>query len=177
MKPGNYFVFFANWMRRDNANGLSWFIENVLPGFNNSVDFLIIGSGLTGDLYRKISQLGNFKYLGFVDNPYNIIANARALISPLFSGAGVKVKVIEALACGTPVVGTPMSFEGLPEKFTGAMICANDPVEFVTLANNLQMDIKEKVSLKEDFLASYGRKAISSYINSEEFENSYLSIK
>jgi len=34
---------------------------------------------------------------------------SKALISPLFTGAGIKVKVIEALACGIPVIGTDIA--------------------------------------------------------------------
>ena len=51
--------------------------------------------------------------LGFVDNPYKIMSESLGLIAPLFHGAGIKVKVIESLACGTPVIGTEVAFEGI----------------------------------------------------------------
>jgi glycosyltransferase involved in cell wall biosynthesis len=43
--------------------------------------------------------------------PY--LARAGALVSPLRLGAGIKNKVLEALAMGCPVVGTPVSMDGI----------------------------------------------------------------
>jgi len=50
-----------------------------------------------------------------LDELYN---KSRVVVVPLLSGAGVKGKVIEAMAKGVPVVGTPIAFEGMVKDDT-----------------------------------------------------------
>ena len=104
-------VFFGKWKRADNFDGLKWFFDKIYNHIDKSIEIDIIGKWLPDDFLEKISDCDNVKYLGFVENPYPLIANSIATISPLFSGAGVKVKVVESLACGTPVIGTEIAFE------------------------------------------------------------------
>ena len=75
----------------------------------------IIGRGFPNKDVKNIVPDLNLDILGFVDDPYKIFISGKALISPLFTGGQVlKSKVIEALACGIPVIGTDIAFEGLP---------------------------------------------------------------
>lgn len=163
---GDYYVFFAMWKRDDNYEGLEWFIKNVLPQCDNSISFKIIGAGLHEKLKEIISQFDNIEYLGFVENPYPIIANSKALISPLFTGAGVKVKVIEALACGTPIIGTQLSFEGIAEDFGEFMIQAETPNDFLCVMRTLNLSLDKRIEFKKSFLLSYSNKQIKQYIYS-----------
>jgi glycosyltransferase involved in cell wall biosynthesis len=162
---GDYFVFFANWKRNDNSNGLKWFIRFVLPELNFNSKFIIIGTGVSPEIIRELSVFKNISYMGFVENPYPVIADSIALISPLFSGAGVKIKVIESLACGTAVIGTPISFEGISDKYSRYLVKAENPAEFISAINDFKTDISEKTELKKQFLGSYCRKTIADYIN------------
>lgn len=161
-----YFVFFAMWKRSDNYEGLEWFLLNVLPHCSKNVNFKIIGAGLNNKIIEIISHLDNVEYLGFVENPYPIIANSTALISPLFTGAGVKVKVIEALACGTPIIGTQLSFEGIAEEFSEFMIQAESPNDFLCVMSKLSQSLDKRIEFKNNFLLSYSNKQIKQYIHS-----------
>jgi len=172
---GNYFVLFANWNRPDNSYGLKWFLKYVYPELNKELNFKIIGTGLPNNgngVYNK-GVYPNLEYLGFVDNPYPVISNARALISPLFTGAGVKVKVIESLACGTSVIGTDLSFEGISDKYSSFMKVARSREDFVSVINNFQTELSEKLELKKLFINTYNNKGISGYINSRQFPGRY----
>ena len=95
------------------------------------------------------------EYLGFVEDPYDIIANARALIAPLFKGAGVKVKAIEALASGTPVIGTEVAQEGVPLVADNSLVTCNTAAEFIHAILNFKISNEDKVRLKETFLKHY----------------------
>lgn len=105
--------FYGAWHRKENSQGLEWFIDNILPKLDDKLEVVVMGKGLPGPIKRKIDTCKNIKYLGFVENPYEVIAQCQALVAPLFEGAGVKVKVVEALACGTPVIGSAIAFEGI----------------------------------------------------------------
>ena len=107
------FCFYAAWHRRENTQGLEWFLDRVLPKTDKNIEFVVVGGGLPEGPVKRIRDLSNVTYLGFVDNPFPVIAQSRALLAPLFEGAGVKVKVVEALACGVPVIGSPVAFEGI----------------------------------------------------------------
>lgn len=167
VKLGEYFVFFAMWKRDDNYEGLDWFLYNVLPHCLEK-SFKIIGGGLSQKMQDKIRAYHNIEYLGFVDNPYPIIANAKALISPLFSGAGVKVKVIDALACGTPIIGTDIAFEGISSKYSDFMLQAKDTASFICRINRIDISLEARSQFKCNFLATYSDKNVMRYINSLE---------
>lgn len=159
-----YFVFYGNWSRPDNYESLQWFMEKVSPQLNPSIKFKIIGGGLSHNMMSLIKSNSSFEYLGFVDNPYQIIADANALISPLMNGAGVKVKVIESFACGTPVIGTELSFEGIDSKYRAFSIIANTSDEFKNKIESLDISIYEKQNFKDRFIATYNNKPVLNYI-------------
>jgi glycosyltransferase involved in cell wall biosynthesis len=151
----NTFVFFGVWSRRENLTGLIWFIKKVLPLINPElgIKFVIIGSGLSEGIRKKIPN--NIEYLGFVDNPLDIIYKSSAVIAPLFAGAGVKVKVIDAFTTGTPVIGTDIAFEGLP-FIENLMYLAHRPQEYAdSITNTTELSSKEKQKNAEIFKLLY----------------------
>lgn len=158
-------IFFGQWKRSDNFNGLKWFIEKIYPQISKEVIITIMGSGLPEDFKSSINNLRNIEYLGFVNNPYTLIANSLAVISPLFSGAGVKVKVIEALACGTPVIGNDIAFEGISNKYKEFMIYANNPKDYIYHINTLNIPIEIRIKFKKFFLNEYQQEYISTFID------------
>jgi succinoglycan biosynthesis protein ExoO len=52
------------------------------------------------------------------------------VISPLYTGSGLKIKLIEALAAGKAVVGTSVTAQGVEPLVAGAMALADDPNQF-----------------------------------------------
>ena len=157
---GDYFVFFAAWSRPENSGGLAWFLDDVVPSLDSDLRFVVIGGGMSEPLRKRMSATPGFEYRGFVDDPYPVIANARAVVAPLFRGAGVKVKVIESLAVGTPVIGTDVALEGLPEGFSDALFECSSPGEFATALASVPTDPGFRIALKERFLSAYcGRSA------------------
>lgn len=164
-KIESYFVFFAMWKRPDNYEGLDWFVKNVMPLLKDE-QFKIIGSGLPDYLKETISNLNNVEYLGFVDDPYPIIANSKALISPLFHGAGVKVKVLDALAVGAPIIGTDISFEGVDDIYSSLIFKASTPREFGNIIKHIDIPIDDRIHIKDLFISKNKSKEIIKYLQS-----------
>lgn len=163
----NDFVFMGKWSRADNLDGIIWFFKNVVPHLKNKIEVKIIGKDFPYEKIEKfiIPSKINVSLLGFIDNPYPIISNCRALLSPLFTGAGIKVKVLEALGCGAPVIGTEIAFEGIDNSFNKLMFNANNEVDFATLIENINIDINTRNTIKENFIKSFKDETIPSYIN------------
>jgi glycosyltransferase involved in cell wall biosynthesis len=160
----DYFIFFGKWDRNDNLDGMKWFFSNVYDQMSPDTKIYVIGMALPNDYRQEIEKFPNVKYLGFVDNPYEMIANAKAMFAPLFSGAGVKVKVVESLACGTPVIGNEISFEGISDEYRHFMITANTTEDYIQRIAKLDFSLEERVSFRERFLKKYNSQSIISFL-------------
>ena len=138
-------------------NGIDTLIEsaNIAIKKNPRLVFVVVGKGPdSGEVQRKIAQLGiqrNFKLAGFVSDEdlplyYNI---ADFFVLPSKSGEGLPLVILEAMACGLPVVATNVggTSEVLTKKY-GKMVRPNNPV---SLANAiLEFSIEDLSILKKE---------------------------
>jgi glycosyltransferase involved in cell wall biosynthesis len=164
----NTFILYGLWSRMENLEGLVWFIKYILPQVkrnNVNINFVVIGGGMPGGIIKK--YFGGeecLDYLGYVENPLELIYSSRALIAPLFNGAGVKVKVIESFTTGTPVIGTDVAFEGLPE-IQELVYRAETAGEFVKNIMAIPFSShEEKKCCAEKFMEVYNKNHLSEYL-------------
>jgi glycosyltransferase involved in cell wall biosynthesis len=66
------------------------------------------------------------------------------MIAPLFSGSGIKIKVLEGMALGRVVLTTPVGAEGIPAKHGEHLFLASTPEEFL---RNLDFCMENKDAL------------------------------
>lgn len=165
IKVLDYFVLFGAWNRPENEKGLIFFLQNVYPEIADK-EIKIIGPGFSDDLKKMISKYQNIQYLGFLENPYLVIAQSQALIAPIFGGAGVKVKVIESLATGTPIIGTDIAMEGIPTKNIEQYISiANNKQEFLYALQNYHLITNtDKMVIRNSFMENYNQNKFLQYI-------------
>lgn len=163
-KTENKFCFYGAWNRAENSDGLEWFLENVYTNLSADFQFAVIGGGMAERLKSKISAYKNFKILGFVENPVMEIAKCQALVAPLFKGAGVKVKVIDALSSGTPVIGTEVAFEGIEDNSKNPLFFEASTSEkklaqkFADILTNWnRVSAKQKQSSADEFFERYNK--------------------
>lgn len=164
----NKFVFMGKWSRADNLEGVLWFLRKVQPLLKKKINIAIIGKDFPKEKLLDIDLHNvNLEILGFVDNPYPLIANSKALLAPLFTGAGIKVKVLDALACGSPVIGTEIAFEGIDDTFDKLMIRAQTAEEFANRIETINVDIETRVSTKRLFIDSFKDETIPTYLKNQ----------
>lgn len=151
------FTFFAAWNRDENRYGLLWFFKYVTPLLKNyNISFQILGSGIDRKLENSLTKFKNVNIIGFEENPYVYLAKSAGLIAPIFQGAGVKVKVIESLACGTPVIGTEIAFEGIDFKYSNALLVSKTPEDFASNIKKLiHLSEDEKIYIRSSFTNYY----------------------
>lgn len=158
----DYLVLYGAWNRPENQYTLRWLIDNSIA---NKVK--IIGGGIPEELKVKLESNRHIECLGFVDNPYPIIAKSKGLIAPLQNGAGVKVKAIESLSLGTPVIGTDITFEGieLPLSLKNRVFFDIDSTPLTDILNVLNhISIQDKIINQKEFLNNYGNKKVSNFL-------------
>ncbi len=105
------YVLFVGSDFPPNVEALEYISNVIAPIISKKV--LIVGKGL--EKYKKSFEKANVEIVGFVEDISQYYTQADAVITPIFSGAGMKIKVAEALSYGKIVIGTPFSFVGYPE--------------------------------------------------------------
>ena len=108
-------LFFGDMSRKENYLSAEWFIDNVMPLLKNkNIKFIILGANPNESL--KVKEDERVDITGFVDNIDPYFEKAMCFVAPLVMGAGIKVKVMEALSAGIPVLTNDVGIEGIPAK-------------------------------------------------------------
>lgn len=151
------FCFYGAWNRSENTECLVWFFENVYKSLKTILSFIVIGGGMNYKLQEKLRKYKNVKYLGFVDDPVLEVSKCQALIAPLKKGAGVKVKVIDALSSGTSVLGTDVAFEGIEDNKNNQLFYRlYKAEEYANILNNWNnKSVNDKQNAADEFFINY----------------------
>jgi sugar transferase (PEP-CTERM/EpsH1 system associated) len=125
-------VFTGTMDFRPNVDAVLWFTRKVLPGVQAEVPevhFFVVGQrphrwldGLRGDPAVTLT--------GWVEDARPYIAQAAVYVAPLRIGGGTRLKLLEAMATGKPVVATRLGAEGYPVTHGRELLLADTPVDF-----------------------------------------------
>jgi glycosyltransferase involved in cell wall biosynthesis len=138
--PSVFFIGALDWM--PNAEGLNWFLEKVWGKINlqfPELKFYIAGRS-AGDF--RFEKGKNIVMAGEVENAYDFMNSKGIMIVPLFSGSGIRVKIIEGMALGKTIVSTSLGAEGIPCKDGQNILLADTPELF---AEKITKCINEKL--------------------------------
>lgn len=133
-------VFTGTLSYQPNSEGIAWFADHVWPEVLRAVpnaQLDIVGRGppssvLALDDRPGINVIGPVPVMG----PY--FDRAHAVIVPILTGAGIRVKIVEAMAAGRAIVSTSLGWEGLPHVVSGQhLLVADDPAPFAAAAIRL----------------------------------------
>ncbi|HTA39545.1 MAG TPA: glycosyltransferase, partial [Candidatus Acidoferrales bacterium] len=107
-------VFLGNYAHAPNVDGVVWLCETIMPLVRERIP----GVRLTlagADPTRAVRALAgaNVDVAGYVEDTAPLLDASRVFAAPLRFGAGVKGKIVHALARGIPVVTTPVGAEGI----------------------------------------------------------------
>jgi glycosyltransferase involved in cell wall biosynthesis len=93
------------------------------------------------------------RFLGVVEDLAPLYRDAGIVISPLTTGSGLKIKLIEAMAAGKAVVGTSVTLQGVEDIARGAMMVADEPPTFAEAVIALAADSARREALGRAVLA------------------------
>ncbi len=130
-KSANSICFIGALDWRPNREGLDWFIANVWPDLSREMPdlkFHIAGRNTPADLINN--RVKNIVVHGEVPNAVEFINSHNVMIVPLFSGSGMRVKILEGMALKKTIVTTSLGMEGIDAGHGKELLIADTPEAF-----------------------------------------------
>ncbi|MCW8897236.1 MAG: glycosyltransferase family 4 protein [Flavobacteriales bacterium] len=120
-----------DWM--PNQEAIKWFLNEVWSAIiakEPTATFHLAGKNMPDEIIKLAASMQGIINEGEVDNANDFIRNNNIMVVPLFSGSGMRIKIIEAMAMGKLVIGTSVAFEGIAVQHNKNGIIANTANEF-----------------------------------------------
>ena len=136
-----------------NVKSVKWFFEEVYPKLNHNLSICVVGK-----INDHIPELPNVTKMHFVEDLNRVYSESRVAICPMLSGSGLKIKVVEALSFGLPVVCNPRGIDGLINKTNNGCLVTEDATTFSKYIEQLLTDksfYQQQQTLSENFFVNY----------------------
>jgi glycosyltransferase involved in cell wall biosynthesis len=165
-KPGTI-LFLASFKYRPvNVAAALWFYHQVFPLVRERVPgarFVISGYGPPPEL-TALAADPLVEVTGYVDDLDRCHKEAAVFVAPILAGGGIIVKLLDALAAGTPTVSTTFGNEGVGAVPGRDLMVADEPFAFAAAVEKLLLDRAYAINMGENgrcFVREhYGREAV-----------------
>ena len=105
-------LFYGAMHRPENYLSAIWFIENVLLSLDRKdISFCALGNNPPNALTKRRNK--RILVPGYVDDVSDYFCDSYCFVAPLVLGAGIKIKVLEAMSSGIPLVANSIAMEGI----------------------------------------------------------------
>lgn len=126
-----------------NSEGMLWWLSQGYTCLREAcpeIIYDIIGARPPRALRRLALRYSGVHLHGYVADPVPFWKQATALAVPLLSGGGVRVKILEAMAMGVPVISTSIGCEGLDVEDGRHVLIADTPMAFASACAKVLQD-------------------------------------
>lgn len=125
-----------------NYEAMQYFLTEIYPLIQKQVpDVTLTITGSTRDVNLAGLRLDeSVRLSGYVDDVRPLVSGANVCVVPIRQGGGTRLKILEAMALGTPVVATSKGAEGLGVTPNHDIQVADEPVEFAAHVIRLLRD-------------------------------------
>ena len=145
-----------------NVTMVSHLVNDILPRVwqqRPEVKLTIVGKDPPLEV-RKLAEHPAITVTGMVEDMRPFLRRATAAVAPLTYGAGIQNKVLEAMACSTPVIASPQAVGALSAESGRDLLVAHDAPDFSTRILDLLDDTGRQLSL-----GTQGRDYVESHHN------------
>jgi rhamnosyltransferase len=153
-------LFVGNFEHLPNLDAIEHFFSDIWPEIQRrrpGTEISIVGAN-TPDSLDRFDDLDGVEVVGEVPDLAPYYRHHRALVAPIRAGSGTRLKILEAFACGAPVISSRLGAEGIDVRHRQHLLIADDPVDFaraavsalddddlcVTLAQNCRRLVEER---------------------------------
>lgn len=135
-----------------NTEGLSWFYHSVWPEINRKfpgLKLLVAGSGKLPVSMQHLMHDTSLIFTGAVDDIKEYYNRAAVSIVPLKTGSGTRLKILEAMSYGVPVVSTSKGAEGIEYTNGSDIIIADTEQSFANSIIHLLRDKAKRFYIQQ----------------------------
>lgn len=162
-KKSCYHIGSMDWA--PNVEGVEWFLQEVWQPIKQTlpeITFYVAGKNMPANLMSK--RDAQIEVVGEVEDFVNFSLSKNILIVPLRSGAGVRIKILEAMAMGKTIISTSMALEGIEAIHEKHVMIADTPEDFQACIHRCFQDEEFAIRLgenaKEFVLLNFNRQRI-----------------
>lgn len=134
-------AFLGGFGHPPNRGAVTWFVDNVVPRLaaqGVGGIFHIYGSAMPDEIRDLASD--RIATPGFITDTSELYDKHRIFVAPLLAGAGIKGKVLGALAAGIPCVLSPVAAEGVGLRDGYDCLIAREPMDWTKAIESLNSD-------------------------------------
>lgn len=129
-RKGLFHLGSMNWL--PNQEGIRWFLNEVWPGLREQFPELTFSlAGRSMPLWLVQNKQAGVIIDGEVDNAREYMLDHEIMVVPLFSGSGIRIKIIEGMLMARTVITTPVGAEGIPYVEGEHLLIARDAAGFM----------------------------------------------
>jgi glycosyltransferase involved in cell wall biosynthesis len=157
---GRRVLFIGTLSLPSNLRAMEWYISNVHPRLCNTLDYRFVVAGNTRgtppSALRDFIRL--YPNIDLYEDPkdiYDLYKDAAVFVNPVLRGAGLKMKTIDAIQAGVPVVSTSTGIEGSRLGPGTHVLVGDSPLCFADCVSRLLTDKnlgQKLVAAAQDFL-------------------------
>ena len=130
----NRLIFAGRMDQYSNVDAIMQFCRNVWPLVKEEIPDIrlsIIGNNPPHKIREMATDDRGIDVLGYVDDVRPHFAGATISICPIRDGGGTRLKILDAMAMGMPVISTTIGCEGIDVSPGKDVLIADTPEEFV----------------------------------------------
>ena len=143
-------LFSGHYEVEANRDAVHWFAHRIWPlvrDHHPGVRFHVVGPGVTPELRDLARRDPSIVVTGEVDDLRPYLHRAQVFVCPVRIGSGLRVKVLEAMAAGVPVVTTSLGAEGIPIQPGDTCLIADLPPMMASYISLLLSDEELRTSM------------------------------
>lgn len=140
-ETGRTLLFVGGLGQLQNLDAVEWFASAILPRLRERQEttFRVVGT-VPPSARRSLRRIPGLELAGRVESLEEEYARAAVAVVPMRAGGGTRIKLLEALAHGRPVVSTSIGAEGLDLAHGRELLTADDAASFAQACEELLQD-------------------------------------
>jgi glycosyltransferase involved in cell wall biosynthesis len=150
---GPHIVHIGTMYWPPNIDGITWFLDEIYPRIKEQIPNVrctLIGARPPTSITERAQTDPSLTVTGYVDDPLPYLADSSMMVIPLRAGGGMRVKILNALSQGIPMVSTTVGCEGIAVTDEKDILVADDPRAFAEATVRLLMDHALNASITQN---------------------------
>lgn len=126
-----------------NIDGINWFLDEIYPLVKQQVPDVrctLIGARPPASIIERAHHDRTLTVTGYVEDPLPFLEDSSMMVVPLRAGGGMRVKILNALSQGIPMVSTTLGCEGINVTNNKDILVADDAESFAAATVRLLLE-------------------------------------